>query len=223
MIELLSSRHLETLKSMRVSEVDTLVKDLYSLCKSNKHNNNQTKVVISDWIGRLSLNIITKVIAGKRYFGNDGNDEEAQHIGKIIKDFMYAAGVPVISDLIPFLKWIDLFGQVKFMKRVAKEFDSLVGSWVDEHTTRRVNGDEPSDKLDFIDVMLSKIEENSMFGHTRETIIKATATVRFCFIIHNLLICAIISYRHIFTLYSTYTQCLKSFFSPKYDIYVVIV
>ena len=38
MIELLSSRHLETLKSMRVSEVDTLVKDLYSLCKSNKHN-----------------------------------------------------------------------------------------------------------------------------------------------------------------------------------------
>ena len=223
MIELLSSGHLETLKSMRVSEVDTLVKDLYSLCKSNKHNNNQTKVVFSDWIGRLSLNIITKVIAVKRYFGNDGNDEEAQHIGKIIKDFMYAAGVPVISDLIPFLKWIDLFGQVKFMKRVAKEFGSLVGSWVDEHTTRRVNGDEPSDKLDFIDVMLSKIEENSMFGHTRETIIKATATVRFCFIIHYLLICAIISYRHIFTLYSTYTQCLKRFFSPKYDIYVVIV
>nr|XP_023906533.1 cytochrome P450 CYP82H23-like [Quercus suber] len=66
MIELLSSRHLETLKSMRVSEVDTLVKDLHSLCKSNKHNNNQAKVVISDWIGRLSLNIITKVIAGKR-------------------------------------------------------------------------------------------------------------------------------------------------------------
>ena len=50
MIELLSSRHLETLKSMRVSELDTLVKDLYSLCKSNKHNSNQTKVVISDWM-----------------------------------------------------------------------------------------------------------------------------------------------------------------------------
>ncbi|KAM3683738.1 hypothetical protein ACJW31_12G171000 [Castanea mollissima] len=157
MIELLSSRHLEILKSMRISELDTLVKDLYSLCKSNKHNNNQAKGVISEWIGRLSLNIITKVIAGKRYFG------------KIIKDFMYAAGVPVILDLIPFLKWIDLFWQVKFMKRVAKEFDSLVGSWVDEHTA--------SDKLDFIDVMLSKIEENSMFGHTGETIIKATATI----------------------------------------------
>ena len=65
------------------------------------------------------------------------------------------------------------------MKRVAKEFDSLVGSWVDEHTTRRVNGDEPSNKLDFIDVMLSKIEENPMFGRTRETIIKAIATVCF--------------------------------------------
>jgi hypothetical protein len=139
-------------------------------------------VVISEWIKSLTLNIITKVIAGKKYFcnhDNGENEEEAECIGKIIKEFMYASGVPVILDLIPFLGWIDLLGQVKFMKRVAREFDTLVGSWVDEHTTRRLEG-EPSNKSDFIDVMLSVNEDMSMFGHTCETIIKATSTLCFC-------------------------------------------
>ncbi len=72
-----------------------------------------------------------------------------------------------------------MLGQVKFMKRVAREFDTLVGSWVDEHTTRRLEG-EPSNKSDFIDVMLSVNEDMSMFGHTCETIIKATSTLCFC-------------------------------------------
>ncbi|XP_035541246.1 methyltetrahydroprotoberberine 14-monooxygenase-like [Juglans regia] len=66
-------------------------------------------------------------------------------------------------------------GQVKSMKRVAGELDSLIGSWVEEHTARRLKSDEQNHKPDFIDVMISLIEEDSMFGHTRETIVKATA------------------------------------------------
>ena len=40
MIELLSNRRLESFKKMRASEVDILLKDLYTLCKTNEHNNN---------------------------------------------------------------------------------------------------------------------------------------------------------------------------------------
>ncbi|KAF5450584.1 hypothetical protein F2P56_030919 [Juglans regia] len=174
--ELLSSRRLEKLKNMRVSEVDTLVKDLYSVCRSNEDN--PVSVVISEWIEGLASNIITKVIARKRYFGyaNGGNDGEAKRIGKIMKEFMYLTGAPVMFDLIPILKWIDLRGQVKSMKRVAKELDSLIGSWVEEHTARRLKTDEQSQEPDFIDAMLSAIED-SMFGHSRETIIKATVLI----------------------------------------------
>ena len=52
-------------------------------------NHNQAKVVISEWIERLTFNIITKKISGNRYFGNlnDGNDGEAQRVGKLIKEF----------------------------------------------------------------------------------------------------------------------------------------
>lgn len=175
MLELLSARRIETLKGVRVSEVDTLVKDLYSLCKSNEHS--PVKVVINEWIECLTFNIITTMVAGKRYFGSDhgGNvDGEAKRIGKFIKEFMYVSGVPIISDLIPFLGFLDhVLGQVKYMKHIAKEFDSLAGTWIEEHKTRRLKR-ETSDKPDFIDVMLSVLEEESMFGHTRETIIKAT-------------------------------------------------
>ncbi|XP_050252566.1 cytochrome P450 CYP82D47-like isoform X2 [Quercus robur] len=176
MLELLSSRRLETLKNVQVLEVDNLIKDLYTLCMSKGHSN-QAKVVISEWIERLTLNIITKMIAGKRYFGNlnDGNDGEAKRIGKIIKEFMYVSGVPVVSDLVPFLGGLEYFlGQVKSMKRIARELDTLVGGWVEEHAMRRAET-ELNDKPDFIDIMLSVIEDDGMFGHTRETIIKATA------------------------------------------------
>ncbi|KAG2411268.1 hypothetical protein I3760_Q015400 [Carya illinoinensis] len=177
--ELLSSRRLETLKNMQVSEVDTFVKDLYSVCTSNEHN--PVRVVISEWIESLTLNIITKIIAGKRYFGyvnGRGSDGEAARIGKIISEFMYLAGAPVMIDQIPFLRWFDLQGQVKSMRRVAGELDSLIGSWVEEHTARRaLKNDEQSHEPDFIDVMISLIEEDSMCGHTRETIIKATAMI----------------------------------------------
>uniref|UniRef100_A0A2N9EZV5 Cytochrome P450 n=1 Tax=Fagus sylvatica TaxID=28930 RepID=A0A2N9EZV5_FAGSY len=174
MLELLSSRRLETLKNVQVFEVDSLIKDLYLLCKNNEHNH--AKVMISERIERLTFNIITKMIAGKRYFDNahDGNDEEAERIGNLIKDFMYISGVPVISDLIPFLGCFDLLGQVKSMKRIGRELDSLIGSWVEEHTMRRLKN-EPTDNPDFIDVMLSVIEDDSMFGYTREVLIKAQA------------------------------------------------
>jgi cytochrome P450 family 82 subfamily G polypeptide 1 len=64
MLELLSSRRLESLRHVYESEIDTFVKDLslYYL----KGNEKSVKVVISEWLERLTFNIITKMIAGKR-------------------------------------------------------------------------------------------------------------------------------------------------------------
>ena len=73
-------------------------------------------------------------------------------------------------------------GQVKYIKKIGRELDTLVGSWVEEHAMRRAET-EPNDKPDFIDIMLSIIEDDGMFGHTRETIVKATALVCFSYIL----------------------------------------
>ncbi|XP_068321510.1 cytochrome P450 CYP82J17-like [Pyrus communis] len=178
-VELLSSRRLQTLKHVQICEVDSFIKGLYEICKT-KGENGQSKVVISEWIEHLTLNVITQMIAGKRYFdwgkvGNDSDNEgENKRIREMVKEFMCVAGKPAVSDVIGFPHWIDLMGQVKNMKRIGKDFDSLMASWIEEHKNARKEIDS-RDKLDFIDVMLSVIEDNTVLGRTRETIIKATS------------------------------------------------
>ncbi|GAV77471.1 p450 domain-containing protein [Cephalotus follicularis] len=174
MIELLSCRRLETLKHVQVSEVNNFIKDLFLFCKTNEHAPITT--VISQKFELLSFNIIMRMIAGKRYLDatNRENDGEAWQTRKVIKEFMRISGVLGASEVIPFLGWMDLGGQVKAMKRVSRELDSLIGSWVEEHKQNRLNN-EANCKQDFIDVMLSVIEDDFMFGYTKETIIKATA------------------------------------------------
>ncbi|TQE12402.1 hypothetical protein C1H46_002055 [Malus baccata] len=178
-VELLSSRRLQALKHVHISEVDSFIKGLYKICKI-KGQNGRTKVMISEWLEHLTLNVITEMIAGKRYFdwgkvGNDSDNEgEDKRIREMVEEFMLVFGKPVFSDVIGLPDWIDLMGQVKNLKRIAKELDSLLASWIEEHNNARKEIDS-KDKLDFIDVMLSVIEDNSMLGHARETVIKATA------------------------------------------------
>ncbi|XP_052886454.1 cytochrome P450 CYP82J17-like isoform X2 [Gossypium arboreum] len=137
------------------------------------------QLVISQKLEALTLNTIMRLMAGKRYFWDTTNgedDEEAAHVAKVIKDFMYVSGLISPSEVVPFLGWMDsmFMGQVKSMKRVAREIDSIVGEWVEEHKLKRLKSEaKPDNTPDFIDLMLSAIEEDSMFGYSRETIIKA--------------------------------------------------
>ncbi|CAJ1949543.1 unnamed protein product [Sphenostylis stenocarpa] len=173
MLELLSARRLEFLRHVYESEIDTLVKDLRMYLGSKTG----VKVTISEWLERLTFNMITKMIAGKRYFSylEDVDDVEAHGIVKLIKEFMHISGEFVTSDLIPVLGWFGLHGQVlKSMKRIAKDLDTLVGGWVEEHKKSDPLSNKSWENHDFIDVMLSVIEDDPVSGHNRDTIIKAT-------------------------------------------------
>ncbi|KAJ7942452.1 Cytochrome P450 family protein [Quillaja saponaria] len=172
--ELLSSRRLDTLNHVYVSEIGSFVKDLYLF----SNNNAKSVVVLDKWFERFSLNITTKIIAGKRYF-DSFHDEivgETERLQKLIKEVMYLMGRLDVSDLIPILGWFNVESQIlKSMKRVSKDFDNLLGSWLQEHTKKWQKG-ETKEPEDFIDVMLSMLEEDCIetYGHSRDTIIKAT-------------------------------------------------
>ncbi|XVF01009.1 hypothetical protein REPUB_Repub04eG0050900 [Reevesia pubescens] len=177
-VELLSAHRLAALKHVQVSEVNSFIKNLYSFCKKNEQSPNQ-KISIGQKLEVLVLNMILRIIAGKRYFTNaDGEeDKEAQRVMKLTREFSYLLGVNALSEVVPFLKWMDSWSwQVKSMKRASKEMDSLVESWIDEHKLQRLKSGANHNNQDFIDVMLSAIDDDSMFGHSREKIIKATAT-----------------------------------------------
>ncbi|GER50626.1 cytochrome P450 [Striga asiatica] len=93
---------------------------------------------------------------------------------------MYVSGQFVLSDAIPFLplRWVDFGGHVKAMRRISEELDVVTGRWVDEHLEK---GGKSDDERDFIDVMLSEIDDRLLnYGHAKETIIKTTIQIYLC-------------------------------------------
>ncbi|KAF2284547.1 hypothetical protein GH714_026379 [Hevea brasiliensis] len=133
-------QRLKLLKDVRTSEVSLVNKDLFRQWKENK--NNPVKVNMSDLFEHLVLNMITRMVAGKRYFegDNNGHDEKGRPIGEVMREFMYFAGASVPSDLIPFLGWTEfMYGSVKSMKKINKELDTIIDAWIQEHELRRLN------------------------------------------------------------------------------------
>ncbi|KAJ4845112.1 hypothetical protein Tsubulata_030344 [Turnera subulata] len=175
MVELLSNRRLELMKHVRDSEVTSLGKELY---KKAVKNGGSVVVEMKESIGDLAMNIIVRMIAGKRYFGDsvEGNKEESRRCQKAFSDFFYLVGLFLVSDAVPFLGWLDsVMGTVGKMKRTAMEIDSVLGSWVNEHRQKRLKGSIEEEEQDFIHVMLSIMDGDqiSSVGDT-DTTIKAT-------------------------------------------------
>ncbi|KAL4356047.1 dimethylnonatriene synthase [Arachis hypogaea] len=172
-LELLSSSRLEKLKHIRHREIYTLVKDLFSFCNCHGNSNKLVSINISDLIEHMTFNINVQMIAGKRFSDEAIKEEDSEgwRLRKAIRDATYLSGVFVVADAIPWLGWFDFQGYVGFMKRTAKELDSILHRWMVEHIEKRGEFEN-----DFLDVIISAFEENDeIYGHKRDTVIKATA------------------------------------------------
>ncbi|XP_057975394.1 flavonoid-6-hydroxylase-like [Malania oleifera] len=66
----------------------------------------------------------------------------------------------VVGDAIPFLRWLDVGGYEREMKRTAAELDRVMEEWLEEHKRKRPVTAEDGD--DFIDVMLSVIDSRDV-------------------------------------------------------------
>ncbi|KAM4129609.1 hypothetical protein ACJW30_01G036400 [Castanea mollissima] len=176
-LELLSNRRLEMLKHVRFSEVEIGIKELHSLWVQN--GSCPLLVDLKHWLEELTLNVVVRMVAGKRYFGSSAASDsgEARRCQKAINQFFHLIGIFVVSDALPFLGWLDLQGHEKAMKKTAKELDSILGGWLEEHRQKRVSGEvKANGEQDFIDVMLSLQEEGQLsnFQYDADTSIKST-------------------------------------------------
>ena len=167
MTYLLSNHQLEMLKHVRESEVNFLMKELYGQCALNK--NSPVLVEMKERFENLAMSIVLRAISGKRYFG-----DEPERGKKALGDIMFLLGLFMVSDSIPFLGWLDrVRGYTAEMKRIAKEVDHVLESWVEEHRRNRLSVNDDGAKQDFIHAMLSAIDDDDP-----ETIIKGTCLVR---------------------------------------------
>ena len=183
-IELLSNRRLELLSYIRVSEVKASVAELYKLwtAKKNGSGSGQISVELKQWFGDMNLNVILRMVVGKRYFSagavDDENSSAARRCQKALDEFFHLLGLFVVSDAIPFLGWLDIGGHERAMKKTAKELDGFLGEWLEEHKRKRASGGVARGEQDFMDVMLSILDGKALAGYDADTIIKATSLVR---------------------------------------------
>ncbi|KAL2455938.1 Cytochrome [Abeliophyllum distichum] len=112
------------------------------------------------------------MVAGKRYFGAtaDGDKIEARQCQKVLREFFHLAGIFIVADNIPYLRWFDVGGYEKKMKETGKELDKIVEKWLEEHKQKKNSGSNQ----DFMDVMLSAVKGTKLQEYDPATIIKST-------------------------------------------------
>ncbi|XP_058773183.1 cytochrome P450 82A1 [Vicia villosa] len=190
-LEILSNRRVELLSHIRVSEVQTSIKELVNVWSNqvslqpillddtkSSSTNDYVSVELKKWFAQLTLNMVLRMVVGKRCFGDvdEANKEEAKRFLENIRDFMRLIGTFTVGDGVPFLKWLDLGGHEKQMKKCAKKFDEMLNEWLEEHREKKGLGsdDKVVGERDFMDAMLLVLKDKPIEEFDVDTIIKAT-------------------------------------------------
>ncbi|KAH7849742.1 hypothetical protein Vadar_022356 [Vaccinium darrowii] len=175
-VELLGSRRLLLLKHVRVSETEDSIKELHKLWAEATTNSGYFLMDMKQWFADLAMNVVVRMVAGKRYFGvaADGDEEEGRRCQKAFRNFFHFIGLFLAADAIPFLRWLDLGGNEKAMKETSKEMDGVISGWLAEHRRRREPGGGYNGDQDFMDIMLSTLEGTGLAGYDADTVNKAT-------------------------------------------------
>ncbi|TYI21122.1 hypothetical protein ES332_A06G015400v1 [Gossypium tomentosum] len=159
-IELLSNHRLNLLKHVRESEVNTSLQQLYQLWNKKK----------SKMVRDVTLNVILMMVVEKR-IPNSYEGVETVEWKKSVDEFFELGAKFVTADAFLFLRWLDIGGEEKRMKKVSKELDQLVEGWLREHK-EKIAENEANSEEDFMGVMLTKLRD--VEEHDANTINKAT-------------------------------------------------
>ena len=125
----------------------------------------------------LTFNIIMRMVAGKRYYGEDVTDKEkASQFKTIMKEVFANGGAANPGDFLPFLNWFGRDGYAKKVRRIAKRADAFVQGLIDEQRSMR------GSKNTMIDHLLS-LQESQPEYYT-DQIIKGFVLVSGCFRLH---------------------------------------
>ncbi|MCH95012.1 cytochrome P450, partial [Trifolium medium] len=100
MSEILANRRIEKLQEVCVLEVQTSIKELFNVWKSNINESEYVLVELKQWFIELNFNIVLPMLVGKRYFSsmNVLNEEEAQRCIKAVKEILRLMGEFTVGD-----------------------------------------------------------------------------------------------------------------------------
>ncbi|XP_023764427.1 cytochrome P450 CYP82D47 [Lactuca sativa] len=174
-LQLLSSRRLEQLKDVRVSELDNSIRNIYELWKEKRDAEGKVLLDMKKWFWEFDLNVMLRMVVGKQCRGAKNKEEhnDMNRYCHVFGELFHLLGLFVVADALPFLGWLDLGGHVKAMKRVAKEVDCITGKWLEEHRIQR-SAAEVIEEKDYMDVMISAVETEGLTDYDADVVIKST-------------------------------------------------
>ncbi|KAK4438520.1 Trimethyltridecatetraene synthase [Sesamum alatum] len=155
LIELFSTKRLESYEYIRVEEINSLLRNLF---KSSGQ-----PVLLKDYLSIMTLNVISRMVLGKRYLDKDIDNAvvSPEEFQKMLDELFLLNGVINVGDLIPWISFLDLQGYVKRMKIVSKKFDRFLEHVLDEHEERRRSVDGYVSR-DMVDVLLELAEDPTL-------------------------------------------------------------
>ncbi|GMN30041.1 hypothetical protein TIFTF001_047981, partial [Ficus carica] len=145
-IEIFSSSRLKMFLGIRRDEIKRLIIKLSS--SPQQGSSGFAKVELKSMFVELTFNMIMRMVAGKRYYGDGVTDEdEAVQFRKIMKEATDSSGLMNPGDFLPVLNWIGNGGFEKKVRRLAKRTDAFVQGLIDEHRSRNVSRNTMIDHL----------------------------------------------------------------------------
>ncbi|KAI9102906.1 hypothetical protein K1719_023345 [Acacia pycnantha] len=152
--ELFSAKRLESYEYIRREELKAVLKELYD--SSNK------TIVLKDYLTNVSLNVISRMVLGKKYLEQSQNAiVSPEEFSKMLDELFLLNGVLNIGDFIPWIHFLDLQGYVKRMKALSKKFDRFMEHVLDEHNERR-RGILDYVAKDMVDVLLQLADDPTL-------------------------------------------------------------
>ncbi|XP_022716967.1 isoflavone 2'-hydroxylase-like [Durio zibethinus] len=152
-LELLSTNSLQLFCVVRLDEVRLLLRKLFK----DQHRTVDLKCAFFE----LMLNLMMRMLAGKRYYGdNIAEVEEASRFREILRESFLLSAASNMVDFVPMLKWVDK--SEKRMINLHKKRETFTQELIEEQR-RKMNDGKSSlatdKKKNMIEILLSLQEE----------------------------------------------------------------
>ncbi|CAM6011272.1 unnamed protein product [Sphagnum balticum] len=167
--ELFTFKKIQSFQPLRTKEIQETIKDIYKETKEGKVVNLTVK------LASVSTNNLTQML----YCGFGNDNKEAQWFKEISDQMTYWQGAIIISDYIPYLRWVTkLQGIDTSLQTLRNEFSKFVTQIMDEHRAipSTPNSNIEDAPKDFVDVLFATPQEDGT-GHLSNDAIQAIIMV----------------------------------------------
>ncbi|CAJ1943744.1 unnamed protein product [Sphenostylis stenocarpa] len=152
-LELLSTKRVQSFRHIREAEVAELVNKLREASSSGASCVNLTEMIMS-----TSNNIVCKCAFGRK-FGEDGD----KRVKELARETMIHLTAFTVRDYFPWLGWVDVVtGKIEKYKATAGAMDALFDEAITERLRAKREG-EHSKRKDFMDILL-QLQEDDMLS-----------------------------------------------------------